>query len=71
MLLGSDRMISRTGKFYEEIHMILQHKDEILNQSPKRQLMKSQSALKLQMANKVSESGLRVCACVEFAGQGR
>lgn len=31
MLLGSDKMISRTGKFYEEIHMILQHKEEILN----------------------------------------
>ena len=46
MLLGSDRMISRTGKFYEEIHMILQHKDEILNGSPKKQLIKSSSTLK-------------------------
>lgn len=48
MLLGTDRMISRTGKFYEEIHMILQHKDEILNGSPKKQMMRSASTSKMQ-----------------------
>ena len=47
MLLGTDKMISRTGKSAEERHMILQRKDEILSGSPKRQIIRSQSNFKI------------------------
>jgi len=45
-------MISRAGKFTQEIHMILQHQDEILqNTSPKKTLTKTQSAFRLNSVN--------------------
>ena len=47
MLLGTDKMISRTGKYTEERHMILQRKDEILSGSPKKQIVRSQSNFKI------------------------
>eukprot|EP00347_Sterkiella_histriomuscorum_P015307 403357518 len=49
MMIGEGMMLSRAGKFTEEIHMILKNKDEILSGggSPKR-LIKSQSSNKIQ-----------------------
>ena len=43
-------MLSRAGKFTEEIHMILKNKDEILSGggSPKR-IIKSQSLSQIQL----------------------
>ena len=36
-MFGNHAMLSRAGKFTEEIHMILQHQDEILSkESPKK-----------------------------------
>ena len=52
-MIGEGLMLSRAGKFTEEIHMILKNKDEILSGgygnggSPKR-LIKSQSTSKIQ-----------------------
>ena len=48
MMIGEGLMLSRAGKFTEEIHMILKNKDEILTGggSPKR-LIKSQSTSKI------------------------
>ena len=48
MLLGDELMISRAGKFTEEIHMILKHKEEILSGQPKKQLFKSQSNFRIE-----------------------
>lgn len=48
MIVGDKgMMLSRAGKFTEEIHMILKNKDDIIAGSPKR-LIKSQSTNKLQ-----------------------
>jgi hypothetical protein len=48
MLLGTDKMISRSGKYTEERHMILKKKDEILTNSPKKQMIRSQSSFKFE-----------------------
>lgn len=65
MNVGEGLMLSRAGKFTEEIHMILKNKDEILTGggSPKR-LVKSQSTNKIQQhQDKVSpQSCSRVIA---------
>lgn len=47
MLLGKDEMISRAGKFTDEIHMILKHKQEIINGEPRKLMYKSQSAQRI------------------------
>jgi hypothetical protein len=48
MMIGEGLMLSRAGKFTEEIHMILKNKEEILNGngSPKK-FTKSQSTNKI------------------------
>lgn len=51
-MIGEGLMLSRAGKFTEEIHMILKNKDEILagkGHSPKK-LIKSHSVNKIQSA---------------------